>query len=760
MAKAAEVVLQLRAENAQYLARLRQSEAQFAKSLGNIQRQAGAAAAFLGTSLGGIGAALSVREIATYADAWTEAGNMVRAAATSAGVSARSLNDLKDEANSARTDLGAYVDLYARLIRSASGVAKSEQEIADATNIVAKAFKAGGASASEQAAGILQLGQALGSGVLQGDELRSLRENAPILAQAIADEFKTTIAGLKQLGAEGKLTSDRVFRAIINAQKPIEEQFRSTNATIRDAITQVNNEFTAYIGNADASAGASRQLVEALQFLATNFKEVGDTVIQFATILIGALTGRALAGVVVGLGNAVVALGSFLTALRAGTVAAGSFTAALGPIGLLAGAAAAAIYVLSRSQDQAERAAGTFRKAVADNETALKNTTDATYAQVDALRQLIAAQAQAARAAATQANADFDTAIGRRDAFRGATGGYDFAPFTYAVDVADRRAAALDLAAGKLEEQLAATEKLLSTKPSGFGGGNGAAGDGDGKSGKANAFEREIRQIRERTAALQAETVARAGLNPLINDYGFALEKARAVAELENAALQAKVALTPEVKSKIDELANGYANAVVQAEMLAESQEQVRDHMEEMADLGRDVFGGFINDMMAGQTAAEALAGALSKVGDKLLDIAMNSLFGGGGGDFGILGSLLGIGGGFGTKTGFMDMLTGRATGGPVTKGQPYIVGEKRPELFIPNQSGRIIPSVPKLSAPAGPGGAGGIVVNFSPVIDNRGASVEAVARNERQLAKMKAELPALVVQAVRSANSKNVKFA
>ena len=45
-------------------------------------------------------------------------------------------------------------------------------------------FKAGGAAASEQAAGILQLSQALGSGLLQGDELRSLRENAPLLAQA------------------------------------------------------------------------------------------------------------------------------------------------------------------------------------------------------------------------------------------------------------------------------------------------------------------------------------------------------------------------------------------------------------------------------------------------------------------------------------------------------------------------------------------------------------------------------------------------
>lgn len=168
----------------------------------------------LAAPLTGITAALGTRELIQYADAWTQAGNLIRASATAVGVGARSLNELKEGANEARTSLETYTELYARLIRSASGVAKSEEEIALDTNLVAKAMKAGGASAQEQQASLIQLGQALGSGVLQGDELRSLRENAPVIAKAIADEFKTTITGLKQLGADGKLTSDRVFKAI------------------------------------------------------------------------------------------------------------------------------------------------------------------------------------------------------------------------------------------------------------------------------------------------------------------------------------------------------------------------------------------------------------------------------------------------------------------------------------------------------------------------------------------------------------------
>lgn len=233
-------------------------------------------------SVAGIGTALGTREIAQYADAWTEAGNKINAAAQSAGVQARSLSQLKDGANEARSAFGDYADLYARLIRSASNVAKNENEIATATSVVAKAFKAGGAAASEQAAGILQLGQALGSGVLQGDELRSLRENAPILADAIAKEFKTTISGLKELGAEGKLTSDRVFKAILNAQKPIEAQFAATNATIGDAFTRLKNQMMEYVGGSDSAFGASAKLNEALGLLSNNFGAVADAAIVMA----------------------------------------------------------------------------------------------------------------------------------------------------------------------------------------------------------------------------------------------------------------------------------------------------------------------------------------------------------------------------------------------------------------------------------------------------------------------------------------------
>lgn len=760
-------------------------EARARKLNSNLSSIGQQAANSLIAPLSGIGAALGVREIARYADTWTEAGNKIRAAATSAGVSARSLDQLNEGANNARTDLSAYVDLYARLIRSASGVAKSEQEIADATNIVSKAFKAGGASASEQAAGILQLGQALGSGVLQGDELRSLRENAPILAQAIANEFKTTIAGLKDLGAEGKLTSERVFKAILGAQKPIEAQFKATNATIQDSITNINNEFLAYIGNADASAGASQKLVDALRFLADNFGAVADTVVQFATVIITALTGRAILGMVAGLGNAVVALGAFLTALRAGTLVAAGFTAALGPIGLLAGAAAAAIYLLSDSQAEANGAASSFQVSIKDNESALRNATDATYAQVDALRQLIAMQVQAAKTASIDAEAQYNVANNRSKSFKKATG-LQFEPFEYSTREAGQRLADLQAAQFQLEDQLAAADKLLASKPSGFGGGSGMSADASGgktKRTRQNEYERDVERVIQNTAALVAETEAQRQLNPLINDYGYAAEKARLERELLTAAEEAGKEVTPELRAEISALADQYALAGVESAKLAESQDELKQSFEDMRDLGKDVMGGFISDLIQGKSASEALAGALSKVGDKLLEIAMNDLFGkSGSGGLGLLGSLFGFGGGgqsaFTFAPGMGLWADGGYTGdggkdtpaGTVHKGEYVFSKAAVQKAGVANldamhrnlkgfaSGGSVgMPVLPRIQSPANQNAAPQFT--FAPQIDARGASVEAVARLEQVVARQQREFEAKVIASVRSAQRRNVKL-
>lgn len=247
--------------------------------LSNSVTNAGRVMSGFNSALQVLGIGVAANEMKNYADSWTRMGNKIAAASQSSGVQARSLIELRQGADNARSSLDEYVDLYARIMRNSKGVAKSEQEVADATNIVSKAFAVGGAAASEQAAGVLQLGQALGSGFLQGDELRSIRENAPVLAQAIADEFGTTIAGLKDLGAEGKLTSDRILKAILNARQQIDAQFNKTSLTIEQSLTLVKNGATQFIGAMDGITGSSRTITTSLKGIADNFEYVGNGIL-------------------------------------------------------------------------------------------------------------------------------------------------------------------------------------------------------------------------------------------------------------------------------------------------------------------------------------------------------------------------------------------------------------------------------------------------------------------------------------------------
>lgn len=342
--------------------------------------------------LAGIGAALSVREVARYADAWTVAGNKIAAAGAIAGRQGRSLEEINVIANLTRSGIAETTDLYAKLLRSTAAVADSEEQVARATEIVNKAFKAGGAAASEQAAGILQLSQALGSGLLQGDELRSLRENAPLLAKAIADEFKTTIAGLKDLGAEGKLTTDRVFKAILNAQPEIEKAFASTNQTIADGLTRVNNAMTQYIGQTDEGLSASQRLVAGLNTLADNFDTTADIVLKLAAIIAGALVGRAIGGMIASLGLGVTALARFTSAVRAATTMAGLATAmgglsaAAGPLGLVIGTTVVgALALFSTESAEATAAARTYAEALAEVEAAAEKVPTAVEKAAEAI---------------------------------------------------------------------------------------------------------------------------------------------------------------------------------------------------------------------------------------------------------------------------------------------------------------------------------------------------------------------------------------
>jgi tape measure domain-containing protein len=122
-----------------------------------------------------------------------------------------------------------------------------------------------GSSTQETAAATQQLGQALASGKFQGDELRSVLENMPMFAQALARELGTSIGALRQMGADGKLTSDVVFPAMLRAVEGIDATFAKMPNTMARAQQQFTSASDAFLVSLDKSLGLSDRLIASLE---------------------------------------------------------------------------------------------------------------------------------------------------------------------------------------------------------------------------------------------------------------------------------------------------------------------------------------------------------------------------------------------------------------------------------------------------------------------------------------------------------------
>lgn len=204
-------------------------------------------------------------------------------------------------------------------------------------------------------------------------------------------------------------------------------------------------------------------------------------------------------------------------------------------------------------------------------------------------------------------------------------------------------------------------------KTRGGSGGRARSGSRSGLTGAidfSQAFGGITAQVEQQTAAINAALGAMDAMGISLDQNAVAAEKARIQFQLLAAAQRDGIAITPELKERIDQLSTAYATATVAAKQLGQANTQVSQSAQEYANIAKTALKGFISDIRNGISATEALATALGRVGDKLLDMALNTLFTPSGGGIGILGSLFG---GFkgGGQVGYAQggLLDGRGTG-------------------------------------------------------------------------------------------------
>ena len=220
------------------MAKMVGESAQVNNNLGKTGNLAGGLANKLIGAAGMIGAAFSI-------------GKIIEASDQNAQINAR-LNLITDApeqlkqqmfaaANEARVPYTDMMDQVAKIGLLAKDVFPDPSEAVQFTTIMDKAFKVSGTGAQESSSAMYQMTQALAAGKLQGDEFRSVMENAPMVMQALSKYLKVSVGELKKMGAEGKITADILKNAVMSAGDEINAKFQTLPMTWGDIWTQMKS---------------------------------------------------------------------------------------------------------------------------------------------------------------------------------------------------------------------------------------------------------------------------------------------------------------------------------------------------------------------------------------------------------------------------------------------------------------------------------------------------------------------------------------
>lgn len=306
----------------------------FGVEIPGLMDAAKSGAAFAGAAIGIEAAGRALKDMAVNAIKTTDQLTQLRARIDLINDGSQSTAEIMDKiAAAANRSRGSYLDMadsVAKLNLLAKDAFSSNDEAVYFVEQLNKQFKIAGAGVEETTSAMYQLTQAMASGKLQGDEFRSIMENAPMLAQSIAQEMGLSVGQLKEMSSQGLITADIIKNALFNSAEETNQKFAEIPLTFQDIGTQLQNDLiTAFapvmqeIGNMTSSD----LLQGALNELAFSFKVVAAAAqVSIATIR-GAFSALS---VVINTAKSIVSSFAqlFITSLPAVAVAIAGVTAA------------------------------------------------------------------------------------------------------------------------------------------------------------------------------------------------------------------------------------------------------------------------------------------------------------------------------------------------------------------------------------------------------------------------------------------------
>ena len=239
--------------------------------------------------LAGFATADFAKSVLDTADAMQTINSQVRQVTSSETEYLAVQRQLLDVANNTRASLESTASLYVSTSRALKDYGYTQQEILKFTEATNNAMTIGNVGAQQQAAALMQLSQALGSGVLQGDEFKSISEAAPILLDTIAEYMGKSRAEIKKLGSEGKLTADVIFKAISGASEKFGEQAAKMPMTMGQALTVFSNNWQSMVSKLLNDSGAMSGIAAIIKLIADNLNLVVPIVAGFAVAVAAAV---------------------------------------------------------------------------------------------------------------------------------------------------------------------------------------------------------------------------------------------------------------------------------------------------------------------------------------------------------------------------------------------------------------------------------------------------------------------------------------
>ena len=289
------------------------------EDVGNTAEKAASGVDILKRALGALTAFIAVDQIRKYADAWASASGQIRIATKDIAEAAAVQEQLYKTAQNTRQGFTDIVELYSRTARSGKELGASQAQLIKFTENVGKTLAASSTSAQQAQGALMQMGQALGGGIVRAEEFNSILEGAPAILQVVANHIESaegSIGKLRAMMKDGELTSKAFFDAMLAGSEEIDDKFGKASFTISQGFTLISNAFMRWIGQTDSALGISNTLGQAMKWIADNMDTVAAAALSVGAAIAVAFTPTAITAVA----GAVRALWAVLAANPLGAV--------------------------------------------------------------------------------------------------------------------------------------------------------------------------------------------------------------------------------------------------------------------------------------------------------------------------------------------------------------------------------------------------------------------------------------------------------